>query len=189
MCIVIFYDQAGHGMHTIFLKDFSLLEGNTSSQLANFTVTLDAPATERVTFLSSLQDGSASSSSGDFDDTYAYGTATIDAGRQSAYLTVVVRGDTRLEGNEAIKLVLSGAQNAVFADNALSLLATATIIDDDQGEPTHAWRRGRFRQDNRNRGRGRRTAQDRCDIDQRERRQQWWYMGFHPCTSVQTGRN
>ena len=87
-------------------------------------------------FLSSLQDESASSSSGDFDDTYAYGTATIDAGRQSAYLTAVVRGDTRLEDNETIKLVLSGAQNAVFADNAPALLASATIIDDDQGEPT-----------------------------------------------------
>ena len=56
MCIVIFYDQAGLGIHTIFLRDFSLLEGNTGSQLANFTMTLDAPATERVTF----QDGPAS---------------------------------------------------------------------------------------------------------------------------------
>ncbi|MEQ1955521.1 Calx-beta domain-containing protein [Mesorhizobium yinganensis] len=126
-------ESASNTLPTISVRDVAMIEGDRGVDLVRFLVTLDRPATAPITFLYSLQDGSASAGAGDFD--FTYGTGRIAAGQQAAYLSFPFSGDTNLEGNETIKLVLSGAQNAVFAENAPALMATATLIDDDQGAP------------------------------------------------------
>ncbi|MCB1492024.1 MAG: hypothetical protein KDJ77_09545 [Rhodobiaceae bacterium] len=104
-------------------------EGDSSFQHARFLVLLDQPATTSVTLSYYFQDGSASGAYNDY--TPVSGTATISAGQQATWIGATVYGDTAIEPDETFNLVLWNATNAVFANNAASLMATATILDDD----------------------------------------------------------
>ncbi|MEO0831106.1 MAG: Calx-beta domain-containing protein, partial [Pseudomonadota bacterium] len=81
----------------------------------------------------SLTDGSAAHRAGDYLN--ASSTITIPAGTQSTWISARVYRDDLIEGDEEFYLVATDITNAVFAGNAPALVATATIIDDDGGEP------------------------------------------------------
>ena len=115
---------------TLGIRNLALIEGNSSSHQARFLVTLDRPATADVTFDFHTQDLTASAAN-DSDYSGRSGTVTIPAGRQTTYIEVTVDGDTDFEGDEAFNLVLTNIRNGVFAGNASSLSATATILSDD----------------------------------------------------------
>lgn len=120
---------------TVSVHDVAVYEGNAyGSTTARFLVTLDKPATAAVKLSYAFQDGSASGASGDYYDTY--GTLNIEAGQQSAWISTTVYGDNAIEGNQTFNLVLSALTGAKFADDAPALVATGTIIDDDNGAPT-----------------------------------------------------
>jgi len=124
--------SASTTLPTLGIRNLALIEGNSSSHEARFLVTLDRPATADVTFDFYTQDISATSANNSdyFDRT---GTVTIPAGRQTTYIEVTVDGDTDFEPDEAFSIVLTNIRNAVFAGNASSLVAGATILSDDDG--------------------------------------------------------
>jgi Ca2+-binding RTX toxin-like protein len=119
---------------TLSVRDVSVIEGNSSSDPVRFLITLDRPSPVPVTFFYSLNGGSASEASGDFDQ-FA-NTITLPAGTESTWIETTVNGDIAIEGNETFTLVLSGIRNAVFENGAAALSATATILDDDAGPLT-----------------------------------------------------
>jgi len=106
-------------------------EGDIGTDPARFLVTLDRPATARVTFDYHLQSVSASDASSDYDD--RRGTVTLNAGEQTTWVGVNVDGDRLVEGDETFQLVLTNPTNAVFKENASALVATATILDNNDG--------------------------------------------------------
>ncbi|MFN3764436.1 MAG: Calx-beta domain-containing protein [Aliihoeflea sp.] len=114
---------------TIRLHDVAVIEGDSSFEYARVLVTLDRPATTQVSFNLVVQDGSASTTQGDY--TNSSSTVTLEAGQQSTWVQIPVYGDTRIEGNETIKVVALNARNAVFEGNAPALEGTVTIVDND----------------------------------------------------------
>lgn len=122
---------AGAGLlPTLDVRNITVFEGNSSSAPARFLVTLDKVATAPVTFSYYLQDATAFGRS-DYGD--GAGRFTIDVGQQSAFVSANVLGDTRNEGQENFNLVIASVSNAQLAGNAAALVATATIIDGDDG--------------------------------------------------------
>ncbi|GGL78711.1 Calx-beta domain-containing protein [Wenxinia marina] len=118
-------------MPTLRVHDSAVIEGNGSSDPARFLVTLDRPAPATVTFDYAFENGVATEALGDFDS--VAGTARIEAGQQSLWLSTNVYGDTAIEGDEDFYLVLTGIANARFEYGAPALVATGTILDDDGG--------------------------------------------------------
>jgi hypothetical protein len=106
----------------IRVADTSVVEGNTGTVAATFVVSLSGPCAEAVTV-----DYEALGDSSDFQP--VAGTLTILAGQTSATITVLVRGDRIVEGNEYFWLGLGPATNGFVHDG----WALATVLDD---EPT-----------------------------------------------------
>lgn len=122
---------------TVGVRSATFTEGDSGTQQQAFLVTLDRPATAPVTIQYYFQSGAASSARGDYDDGAANNYAvTIPAGSRSAVINLAIRGDLTPEGNESFQLVLANVTNGVFAGNAAALVATGTIIDDDNGPAT-----------------------------------------------------
>ncbi len=122
-------DGQGEGMirnddTSIGIADFTGLEGNSGVIAFNFTVSLSAVSSKTVTVQYTSQDGSASGSS-DYQPTS--GTITFAPGEASKMVTVQINPDFLVEPNELFFVSLSGATNALIADN----LAIGTIVDDD----------------------------------------------------------
>ena len=116
---------------TLQVHDLTVIEGNSSFQTVRFLVTLDRPAPANISFDYAVMDGSATSG---VDFTGTARSLTIPAGQSSASIAVTVRGDLVAEGNEDFFLVLSGINNANFANNAPALVARGIILDNDGGE-------------------------------------------------------
>ncbi|MDA4845134.1 glycosyl hydrolase family 18 protein [Hoeflea poritis] len=94
----------------------------------NFTVTLDAPATEELTLTYATSDGTAVADTTS-DVAWDYHTATGDlvfaAGEQTRTVMVAVHPDTLVEGTETFTFAVSG-------DNVTGTLeAVGTIFDND----------------------------------------------------------
>jgi len=117
--------------------DSSVHEGNSGTTAMTFTVSLldsttglpltaaDAP-TMPVTFTWQTADSSAKVS----DNDYVAVPPTLDsvkAGQVSAKLTVQVKGDTRYELDDVLKVLLSGADYATFKDS----VGVGAILNDD----------------------------------------------------------
>ncbi|UWQ19648.1 Calx-beta domain-containing protein [Jannaschia sp. M317] len=113
------------------IHDASFVEGNSSYESMRFLVTMDRPAPSPVSFKYVTLDGTAGEATGDYID--RTGTVTIPAGQQSTWISVSVYGDSLLEGDEEMSLMLYGISNANFVGNAPALVARGTIIDDDGG--------------------------------------------------------
>ncbi|MDP5219766.1 Calx-beta domain-containing protein [Ruegeria sp. 2205SS24-7] len=116
------------------ISDVSVFEGDSSFAYAEFLITLDRPAPTRITGQYVFDDGTASKTQGDFSG--GEGNFTIEAGTESTYLRVAVSGDTRIEGDEAFNLVLTGLRNATFYGNGPALVAQGAIIGNDSGVPS-----------------------------------------------------
>lgn len=118
---------------TMAVSSPSVIEGDSGSVRLRYLVTFDRPLTSSLSVNALTQDGTAVAAGGDyFADNR---TITFAAGTQSSWIDVIVYGDTRIEGNETVQLILSGITNGMFDGGAAALVATGTIIDDDGGKP------------------------------------------------------
>ncbi|MFA6985157.1 MAG: Calx-beta domain-containing protein [Arenimonas sp.] len=108
------------------IADVSIVEGNSGSAFASFTVTLSAPAAVDVTFNASTSDGSATANSD-------YGAQSwglvFHPGSTTLILQVPIAGDTMQEPDETFTINLSNVVGAAISDGS----ATATITNDDTG--------------------------------------------------------
>lgn len=111
----------GGGMEpSLSVSDFKVLEGQT----VVFTVSMDATASEDVTFDYATADGNATGSS---DYTATNGKDTIPAGSTSVAISVATIDNSTVEFAEDFDLTISAAVNATIGDAT----GTATIYDED----------------------------------------------------------
>ena len=108
------------------ITDVMISEGNSGTKNATFTVNLSAASGRTTSVRYATANGTASSSS---DYTAKSGTLTFSEGQTSQTITVAVKGDIQVEGNENFFVNLSNANNATIADAQ----GVATIINDDTG--------------------------------------------------------
>jgi ELWxxDGT repeat protein len=106
------------------IKDLTVVEGNSGTRSATFTVTLSAGSIRPVTVQYATANGTATAGS---DYQARSGTLTIPAGQTTGTITVPVIGDRLPEPNETFVVNLSGATNATIADGQ----AVGTIADDE----------------------------------------------------------
>ena len=110
---------------TLSIGDASVVEGNSGTTNATFTVSLSKASSETVTVNWATANDTAGAGS---DYTGGSGTLSFSSGQMSKTITVQVSGDTAAEGAETFKVNLSGASNATVSDAQ----AIGTISNDDQ---------------------------------------------------------
>ena len=106
------------------INDVSVIEGDSGTATATFTVLLSKPAVESVSVDHATTDGGATTP-GDY--TATSGTLTFGVGASSMPVTVLVNGDTTDELNETFLVNLSNAVGLTITDGQ----GQGTIIDDD----------------------------------------------------------
>jgi len=109
---------------SVAINDVSVVEGNSGTTNAVFTVTLSSASTKTVTVSYSTANNTATAGS---DYVASVGTLTFNPGETSKTISVLVNGDTMVEGNEMFFVDLTSATNATIADGQ----GVGTIIDDD----------------------------------------------------------
>lgn len=110
---------------TISINDVSVVEGNSGTVNAVFTVTLSSASSQTVTAVATSTDDTATAPA---DYSALLGTTvTFAPGETSKTVTVSVNGDTLIEEDETLFVNLTAAINATFADNQ----GVGTIINDD----------------------------------------------------------
>ena len=109
---------------SLSIGDVSVVEGNTGTVNAVFTVTLNAASGQTVSVNYATADGTATQPA---DYVSTSGTLTFTAGQTSRTITVPVIGETVPEANETFFVNLSGATNATISDNQ----GQGTITNDD----------------------------------------------------------
>jgi hypothetical protein len=117
-------DDDGQSASSISIGDVSVVEGDSGTANAIFTVTLSAASTQNVTVNFATADGSALAPSDYFSQS---GTLMFAPGDTTETITIVVQGDTLDENNESFFVNLGGAVGAVIADGQ----GVGTIIDND----------------------------------------------------------
>lgn len=110
----------------ISISDITVLEGNSGTTNAIFTITLSNPSTQAVTVNYSTSDDSATVADGDYTNIPST-LLTFNPGEISKTITVAVNGDEKVEGDETFNLNLSNATNAAIAGNT----GVAIITNDD----------------------------------------------------------
>lgn len=116
----------GSSLPVLGIDDVSVVEGNTGEVALRFTLSLSRPAeTGGVSLRWSTANGTAIAG----DDFVAAldQTASIAAGESSTQITVSVRGDTLVEGDETVLVNLSNVTGATLGDAQ----GVGTISDDD----------------------------------------------------------
>lgn len=106
------------------INDVSLLEGNTGTTSAVFTVSLTTAAALPVSVNFATADGTATAGS---DYVAANGTLNFAPGQTNQTINVVVNGDTVGEADETFYVNLSSPLNATLARGQ----GTGTILNDD----------------------------------------------------------
>src|SRR3990170_2760732 len=109
---------------TLSINDVALLEGNSGTTNATFTVTLSAVSSKTITVSYATADNTAIQP-GDY--TLTSGTLTFNPGDTSQPILVPVVGDTLDEANETFFVNLSNPTNATILDPQ----GQGTITDDD----------------------------------------------------------
>src|SRR5439155_1547344 len=117
-------DDDGPPNPRLAIGDVAVVEGDTNSAKATFTVTLDQPKTTDVTAQWATAPGTATAGS---DYTTASGTVTIPAGKTSASIGVTVLGNTTVEPDEMFTVTLSSPVGATIVRPT----GTGRILDDD----------------------------------------------------------
>lgn len=107
------------------IRDVSIVEGNSGTTNAVFNVTLSQASSSPVTVNYATADGTATVLGNDYSA--LSGTLTFNPGETSKTIAVAVKGDLLNEANETFFLNLSGATNALIANNQ----GLGTILDDD----------------------------------------------------------
>jgi uncharacterized repeat protein (TIGR01451 family) len=109
---------------SLSINDVTVVEGDSGTTNAVFTVTLSAASGQTVSVNYATADGTATQPA---DYTSASGTLTFTPGQTTQTITVQVAGETVPEANETFFVNLSGATNATIADNQ----GVGTITNDD----------------------------------------------------------
>ncbi len=109
---------------SLSINDVTVVEGNSGTTNAVFTVTLSAASGQTVTVNHATADGTATQPS---DYTNTSGTSTFTPGQTTRTITVPVVGEIVPEADETFFVNLSGATNATIADNQ----GLGTITNDD----------------------------------------------------------
>ena len=109
---------------SLAINNVSVVEGDSGTKPAIFTVTLSAPSGRLVTVNYSTANGTATVGS---DFSAVSGVLSFPAGTTTQSISVPVLGDIVSEGNEAFVVNLSGAVNATLANGS----GTGTIVTDD----------------------------------------------------------
>jgi thermitase len=102
----------------------SVSEGNSGTKLLTYTVTINPAPTSEVTVNFATSGGTATSGS---DYTATSGTLTFAAGQTTHTVAVEVFGDTLVESNETVLVVLSNPVGALILNGT----GTGTITNDD----------------------------------------------------------
>jgi hypothetical protein len=108
----------------IFAGGAQVIEGNSGTSSALFTVNLSAAYDQPITVAYATADGTATAGS---DYQAASGTLIIPAGQTTGTITVLVNGDRLGEANETFFINLSGATSAFIVDGQ----GVGTIVDDE----------------------------------------------------------
>lgn len=111
------------------ISDVAILEGNSGTKNAVFTVTLSSPQTSTVKVNYATSNGTAIAGS---DYTAKSGTLSFTPGTTSRNITVSIIGDTVIEPDETFFVTLSAPVNAVISGG----VATGTILNDDILQPS-----------------------------------------------------
>ena len=106
------------------INDVSIAEGNSGTKNLTFTVTLSAPSSNVISVNYTTANGTARS---DSDYAATNGTVVFARGTTTRTITVVIKGDTVVEGDETLFMLLSGAVNA----NVSKARGVGTILNDD----------------------------------------------------------
>ena len=117
---------------TIYANAFSFSEGDSGFKNGTARVYLSKAATTDVTFTYNFA-GKDSVGWAKFSQDYQItaGTAVIRAGATFVDIVLPVIGDTKIEGDESLWLLLGNAQGAGFAGGARILTVNGTIRDND----------------------------------------------------------
>ncbi len=109
----------------VSIGDVTVIEGNSGTTNALFTVSLSKPQDHVVTVAFGTADGTATLADNDYVSTA--GTLTFAPGATSQVITVAVVGDATVEPNETFKVNLSNAVGSVLYNGT----GTGTILNDD----------------------------------------------------------
>jgi hypothetical protein len=115
---------ANPGQPALSIGDVAVVEGDGGTVNAVFTVSLSSASTSTVTVNFATANGTATAGS---DYTAASNTLTFTPGDTSETVTIVVSGDTVVEGNETFNVNLSNPTNATIGDGQ----GLGTIRNDD----------------------------------------------------------
>ncbi len=119
-------DDDTTGAPSVSLGEAAIVEGNSGTQKAVFTVTLSQPLTTKTPVQYETADGTATAGS---DYIAKTGTVSIAAGSTKAKISIPVKGDTTPEGTETFRVKLSGTGSSGVATDHDNVVAK--IIDDD----------------------------------------------------------
>jgi hypothetical protein len=108
---------------SISIDNVSVIEGNSGSRTATFTVTLSAASGQTVTVNYATVNNTATN--GDY--TQRSGTLTFNPGAVTQTIAIGINGNTSREPDETFFVNLSGATNATIADSQ----GVGTIVNDD----------------------------------------------------------
>jgi serralysin len=111
---------------TVSVNDVSVVEGQSGSTAATFTLSLSSPASAQVSVGYATANGTAMAGN---DYAAASGTATFAPGETQKTITVTVAGDTVVENDETFSVVLGNASAGLAIGDGQG---DATILNDDQ---------------------------------------------------------
>ena len=113
-----------HGSPAISIDDVALTEDQGGATALVFTVSLSKPSSRRVSVNFATENGSAVAGE---DYAHTSGTLSFAPGQKARTVTVLVNGDTTVEGDETFSVKLRNARNAFIADDR----GVGTIVNDD----------------------------------------------------------
>ncbi|WP_197062586.1 Calx-beta domain-containing protein [Muricauda sp. MAR_2010_75] len=127
VAFVLFGVATSFGQDPISINDVTQVEGNAGTSNFVFTVSVDGGgnAASQIDFDVDTSNGTAIA--GTDYVAISGGSGTITAGTASTTVTVVVNGDTDVEGDEDFTVVLSNPTNATITDDT----GLGTITNDD----------------------------------------------------------
>jgi len=109
---------------TVSIGSSSVSEGNSGTKSLTFNLTLSSSSGLGASVTASTSNGTATAGS---DYVAKTESVTIPAGQTSSSFSVVVNGDTLVEGNESLTVTLSSPTGATLGTST----ATGTITNDD----------------------------------------------------------
>lgn len=113
---------------SLSINDVDLAEGNSGTSKMIFTVTLSAASGQTVTVNASTGNGGTPAATAGNDYVAQNSTpVTFAPGQTTRTVEVTINGDTTVEPNEKLGIILSGAVNATISDNS----GLGRILNDD----------------------------------------------------------